>query len=150
MICYGTLILRFDGAYREKSRESGSGWVLIDGSTNAVLATGMWYIGKHGTNDAAGYKGLVGGLRFIQDNKIRVGKKLHVQGDSKLVINHMRGVYRVESTRLLSLWGLCQDIVDEFNFNVDFQHISREKNKQADSLANEAIDSKNRFAGWCY
>jgi len=119
MVYYGTLILRFDGACKgRREGPSGSGWLIVDATTSSVIAEGYYYIGKQGTCNVAEYMGLLGGLKFIQNNGIQIGKKLHVQGDSELVIKHMKGEYvcaprvsnrsggtaNVLSTSSISLW----------------------------------------------
>lgn len=148
MVFYHELILRFDGACRGKNRDSGSGWLLVDKSTNSVIAKGRYYIGTHGTNNVAEYMGLLGGLKFIQNKGIQIGNTLYVQGDSELVIKHMASVYAVKSRRLRPLWKHCDRIIEDFDFYVDFSHIYREHNQQADALANEAIDYEDSSADW--
>ena len=88
------------------------------------------------TNNVAEYSGLIAALRWAAANGI---SKLHVRADSELLVKQMRGEYRVKSPGLQPLFeqarGLARKIGD-----VTFEHVRREFNKEADRLANEAMD----------
>jgi ribonuclease HI len=88
------------------------------------------------TNNVAEYSGLIAALRWAAANGI---SKLHVRADSELLVKQMRGEYRVKSPGLQPLFeqarALTRDVGD-----VTFEHVRREFNKDADRLANEAMD----------
>jgi ribonuclease HI len=88
------------------------------------------------TNNVAEYRGLLAALSWATTTGI---SRLHVRSDSQLLIKQMRGEYRVKHAGLIPLWkearGLAKHIAD-----VEFEHVRREFNKDADRLANEAMD----------
>jgi len=66
---------------------------------------------------------------------------VEVFSDSKLVIEQMRGYYRVNHDSLRVLHRRAQDLRDGFE-RVTFHHISRERNQLADAMAEEAVQMK--------
>jgi len=65
--------------------------------------------------------------------------QLHVRSDSLLLIKQMRGEYRVKHAGLIPLWQEARGLVRQIR-DVRFEHVRREFNKDADRLANEAMD----------
>jgi len=63
--------------------------------------------------------------------------------DSELLFRQMKGLYRVRNSKLIPLFLEAIHLVQEFA-DFEIQHIPREKNKEADLLANRAIDAKSR------
>ena len=88
------------------------------------------------TNNVAEYRGLLAALSWATTLGI---SRLHVRSDSQLLIKQMQGEYRVKHAGLIPLWqearGLAKQIGD-----VRFEYVRRELNKDADRLANEAMD----------
>ncbi len=64
---------------------------------------------------------------------------MHVRSDSLLLVQQMRGVYKVKSEGLKSLYGQARLLASRIG-NVTFEHIRRELNAEADKLANQAMD----------
>jgi len=88
------------------------------------------------TNNVAEYRGLLAALSWAADHKI---DQLRVRSDSLLLVKQMRGEYRVKHAGLIPLWQEAQDLVRQIG-DVQFEHVRREFNKDADRLANEAMD----------
>jgi len=88
------------------------------------------------TNNVAEYSGLIAALRWAAANGI---SKLHVRADSELLVKQMRGEYRVKSPGLQPLAEQARALARQVG-NVTFEHVRRELNKDADRLANEAMD----------
>lgn len=88
------------------------------------------------TNNVAEYHGLLAALRWAADNGVGV---LHVKADSELMVKQMRGEYRVKNPGLLPLYEEARGLVQRIG-RVRFEHVRREQNKDADRLANEAMD----------
>jgi len=63
--------------------------------------------------------------------------------DSELLVKQMRGEYRVKSPGLQPLWDEARRLAREIG-EVRFEHVRRELNKEADRLANEAMDEASR------
>lgn len=88
------------------------------------------------TNNVAEYHGLLAALRWAATHGV---KTLHVRSDSELLVKQMTGVYRVRSPGLQPLYEEARALTREIG-RVRFEHVRRELNRDADRLANEAMD----------
>jgi ribonuclease HI len=88
------------------------------------------------TNNVAEYSGLIAALRWAAANGV---SRLHVRADSQLLVKQMRGEYRVKSPGLQPLHEEARALARRIG-DVTFEHVRREFNKEADRLANEAMD----------
>jgi ribonuclease HI len=93
----------------------------------------------HGTNNEAEYKGLLLGLQAAVELGV---KELLVQGDSQLVIEQMKGNWKVKAENLLMLKHECKLLCQKFA-TITFTHIPRERNAIADELTKEALIFKH-------
>lgn len=88
------------------------------------------------TNNVAEYSGLLAALRWAVAQGV---SELHVRSDSLLLVQQMKGVYRVKHPGLLPLHEEAKALIRKIG-KVTFEHVRRELNKDADRLANEAMD----------
>ena len=88
------------------------------------------------TNNVAEYNGLLAALRWAVTNGIAT---LHVRSDSELLVKQMKGLYRVKNPGLQPLYDEARRLARRIG-HVTFEHVRREFNKDADRLANEAMD----------
>lgn len=88
------------------------------------------------TNNVAEYNGLLAALRWGVEHGL---KSLSVRSDSELLVKQMKGVYRVRSAGLQPLYDEARALARAIG-RVTFEHVRREFNKDADRLANEAMD----------
>ena len=88
------------------------------------------------TNNVAEYRGLIAALAWAVANGI---SRLHVRADSDLLVKQMRGEYRVKSPGLQPLFEEARALARQIG-HVQFEHVRRELNEEADRLANEAMD----------
>ena len=88
------------------------------------------------TNNVAEYRGLLAALSWATSHGL---DRLHVRSDSLLLIKQMRGEYRVKHAGLIPLWQEARGLTRQIR-EVQFEHVRREFNKEADRLANEAMD----------
>jgi len=88
------------------------------------------------TNNVAEYSGLIAALRWAAAHGI---SKLHIRADSELLVEQMRGEYRVKSPGLQPLYEQARALTRQIG-DVTFEHVRREFNRDADRLANEAMD----------
>ena len=93
------------------------------------------YIGK-ATNNVAEYLALIEGLNAVSEWK---PDRVEVYLDSKLVVEQVRGNYRVKNAALAPLHARATKLIAALP-EVEIRHVAREKNKGADALANRAID----------
>ena len=130
--------LYFDGACRgNPSNKLGLGAIIKDKNGMKIVSCHNIYE-EGGTNNDAEYLALIEGLQLARDANI---KQLHVKGDSSLIINQVTGKFQVRAENLLPLYNRVKILENCFN-NVSYQHIRREFNKDADALANRALDEK--------
>ncbi len=130
------LIIYFDGASRGNPGRAGAGIWMTDGEGKKISEVSR-YLG-HKTNNQAEYWALLLGLR---EAKRRGGTSLHIFTDSELVERQIKGTYRVRDLNLKALHRTVQENLRAFS-SFEIESIPREKNKDADRLANEAIERR--------
>ena len=121
-----------DGGARGNPGHAGIGVVIKSDGKN--LSELKEYIGEK-TNNEAEYMALIHGLNQAAMH----GKKIIVFSDSELMVNQINGDYKVKQTHLKSLIEKVKLERQKFS-SFEISHIPREENKEADKLANEAID----------
>ena len=109
--------------------------MVIRNPRGEIVARLKKYIGRT-TNNVAEYYGLIAALDYAQSNNIRA---LHIESDSELMVKQMRGQYKVKSPDLQPLFERAKKMSQSFaSFRIN--HVYREQNREADALANEAMD----------
>ena len=96
-------------------------------------------VGTDVTNNYAEYEGLVQALRFL--DKYRK-EKIIIRSDSKLLVNQMRGEWKVKKGRYLEKYHEAVRLAEGFE-SLEFEWIPREKNEEADRLSNMAYNRRN-------
>eukprot|EP00978_Attheya_sp_CCMP212_P026425 scaffold86901_cov53-Attheya_sp.AAC.1 len=135
-----TYTLYFDGGSRGNPDIAGAGMTIYDEPLGTEVWSGHQYLGDYKTNNEAEYAALSTGLLCAKALGIQ---RIHVKGDSQLVIKQIRGDYRVNSPNLQPYHdSVMATIRDSFSLFLYPSHIPRDKNKRADALANKAMDSK--------
>ncbi len=129
--------LRTDGGARGNPGPAGAGFVLEDPTGTVVSRGGRW-LGTC-TNNVAEYEALLWGLAVALEHPDAVGTGLTVYADSELVVKQMNGAYRVKHPNLKPLYERAGRLASRFS-KVRYVHVRREHNKEADGLANEAMD----------
>ncbi|HYE85308.1 MAG TPA: ribonuclease HI family protein [Vicinamibacterales bacterium] len=124
----------FDGGARSNPGPAGYGVHIVDDLGN-VLAELHGSLGI-ATNNVAEYSGLIAALQWAIDHNVT---ELTVKGDSLLIIEQMRGNYKVKNEGLRPLHMKARMLVMQIG-NVVFQHVPREQNKDADRLSNVGMD----------
>lgn len=132
----GTWYLNSDGGARGNPGPAGVGIVLRSPDGEVALRGGA-YLGE-ATNNVAEYEALLWGLRAARSLGART---LVVRADSELVVKQLRGEYRVKNEGLKPLFVQAQALRRAFE-SVEFVHVRREDNAEADALANEAMDGR--------
>ena len=88
------------------------------------------------TNNVAEYRGLVAALTWALAHGHNA---LHVRSDSELLVRQMKGEYRVKNAGLQPLYEEARRLAARVG-QVTFEHVRRERNRDADRLANLAMD----------
>lgn len=123
-----------DGGSRGNPGPASYGVVIRD-PRGEIVARLKKYIGRT-TNNVAEYYGLIAALDYAQSHSIGA---LRVESDSELLVKQMRGQYKVKSADLKPLYERAKKMSQTFaSFRID--HVYREQNREADALANEALD----------
>jgi ribonuclease HI len=123
-----------DGGSRGNPGPASYGVVIRD-PHGEIVARLKKYIGRT-TNNVAEYYGLIAALDYAQSHSIGV---LRVESDSELLVKQMRGQYKVKSADLKPLYERAKKMSQTFAaFRID--HVYREQNREADLLANQALD----------
>lgn len=136
------LIIYTDGGSRGNPGPSAIGVMIKNANGNVLKKYGEFLEIK--TNNEAEYEAVIFALK---KTKALFGKKaakkmqILIKMDSELVKKQLSGEYKIEEERLfpyfIKIWNLKMDFG-----KVEFQHIPREQNKEADKLVNEALDEK--------
>jgi ribonuclease HI len=123
-----------DGGSRGNPGPASYGVVIRD-PRGEIVARLKKYIGRT-TNNVAEYYGLIAALDYAQSNSI---KALRVESDSELLVKQMQGQYKVKSADLKPLYERAKKMSQAIPaFRID--HVYRQQNREADLLANEAMD----------
>lgn len=125
-----------DGGSRGNPGPSASGFVLLDMEGNTLVDKGI-YLGVT-TNNQAEYQALKFALEEVQRMRVR---SVDVYMDSLLVINQMKGIFKVKNRDLWPIHDAVKRLAGEFD-HVSFTQVPRELNKLADRAVNRALDEE--------
>lgn len=129
------LIIYTDGASRGNPGPASYGVYITDEDGYSTELKGT--LGNQ-TNNFAEYTAVIEALKWLSSNS---EKTAELRSDSELLIKQLKGEYKVKSETIKPLHAEIKNILQAFKLNVQFKHIRREFNKEADRLANEALDS---------
>ena len=131
-------VMNFDGCSKGNPGIAGAGAVIYYNTEEIWSAS--FFVGENATNNHAEYAGLILGLQQAFQFGI---KRLLVMGDSQLVINHMKGIYKCSSPNLIELYEKAKELEKNFD-EIFYEHVLRNLNKRADFLSNEGIQKKEK------
>lgn len=132
-----------DGAARGNPGPGGIGIVLKDES-GTILLREKKFLGKV-TNNVAEYTALIECLHCV--NGLAATKNIHckhlvVHSDSELMVRQLNGEYKIKDRTLRKLYDQAHAVLSSSPFEFAIRHVPREKNREADALANESIDER--------
>jgi len=131
-----TVIIHSDGASRNNPGHAAIGVVITDVG-GQVLGTISRCIGIT-TNNQAEYRALIAGLEAA----LRMGAdEVRVKVDSELVVKQLQGQYRVKNADLKPLYLKVATLLSSFK-KYSLAHVPRAQNREADRLANLALDNR--------
>jgi ribonuclease HI len=108
---------------------------VIQDEAGRKVAALSHYLG-HQTNNFAEYQGLIAALEYAIEHG---HKALKVVSDSELLVRQIKGIYKVKNATLQELHARAKQLIAQLEwFSID--HALREHNREADNLANEAMD----------
>ncbi len=130
-----TFVAYIDGGARGNPGPAGFG-VRIEQLDGTLVEEFSEAIG-HATNNVAEYRGLLAALDWAKSHGCH---ELHVRSDSLLLVEQMRGNYKVKNAGLQPLHAKAR-LLSHAIGRVTFEHVGRSLNAHADRLANAAMDS---------
>jgi ribonuclease HI len=130
------LHIHIDGASRGNPGDAGFG-VFVADEAGGPVAELYGYIGR-ATNNVAEYEALLHALRYALE---RGARRVRVFSDSELVVKQIDGRYRVKHPDMQPLHRQAKELLRKFDL-ASVTHVRREQNKDADRLANRALDEK--------
>ena len=132
------ITIHTDGGARGNPGPSGAGaFIEVPGKVPEELSK---FLG-HQTNNWAEYEALFLALMRAKEIAGEALAETEVLAylDSELVVKQLLGIYRVREATLMPQWSKVREVAQAFK-NVRYTHVRREQNKDADRLANEAMD----------
>lgn len=130
-----------DGGSRGNPGPAGAGAVVFDNIGKRVVEVSD-YLGI-ATNNIAEYEAILRGLKKLTDTyspEVIHATPLAIRMDSKLVIEQLKGNYKVKHPNLVPRYLEVKNLLARSFGTVTFEHVYRENNKDADALANRAMD----------
>ncbi len=124
-----------DGGSRGNPGPSAAGYVIVNGRQE-VVAQGGEYLGIT-TNNQAEYHGVLVGLQKARELGY---KSVDFKIDSMLVVNQMKGFYKIKNRELWPIHEHIREIMKDFT-HVGFTHVQREFNQLADGMVNKTLDA---------
>ena len=133
-------IANVDGASRGNPGPASYA-VVLRGPDGAIRFEVGKYIGR-ATNNVAEYYALISALDYAASQRI---ERLLVRSDSELLVRQMQGRYKVNSADLKPLHERARKLAHSLAYFA-IEHVPREQNREADELANVALDRTSRSA----
>jgi len=131
---YRRLTIYTDGGARGNPGPGGIGGVIYD-ANRKKLAEISEHIG-HATNNQAEYKAVIAAMKKAKELG---AEELEFYLDSELIVKQLKREYKVKNADLAPLFLQIYNLEMGFK-KISFRHVSREMNKEADALANKAMD----------
>ncbi|OGZ64796.1 MAG: hypothetical protein A3A98_02145 [Candidatus Staskawiczbacteria bacterium RIFCSPLOWO2_01_FULL_40_39] len=138
------IIIYTDGGSRGNPGKAAIGVVFCNEMGQEIKKFGE-YLGDGLTNNEAEYSAVIFALKKFKalfGKPIAKISEVEVRSDSELLVKQMNGEYKIENEKIqkffIEIWNLKIDFK-----SIKFKAIPREKNREADRLVNEALDSNS-------
>jgi len=128
------LVAHTDGGARGNPGPAGYGVVIHDSSGQKVAGLSQ-YLGRQ-TNNFAEYQALIAALEYAIEHG---PKALRVISDSELLVRQIKGIYKVKEPTLRDLHARASQLISKLDW-FSIEHVLRGHNRDADELANQAMD----------
>jgi len=137
------ILIYIDGGSKGNPGPAAIGVVFCN-EKNQVIKNYSEYLNENLTNNQAEYLAAIYALKKFKQifgKKLAKSSEIELRSDSELLISQLNGKYKILDEKIqplfLEIWNL------KFDFKkVKFKLISREKNKEADQLVNQALKSQ--------
>jgi ribonuclease HI len=139
------IIVYTDGGSRGNPGPGAVGVVFCN-QKGEVFKKYSQYLGENFTNNEAEYQAVIFALKKFKSlfgKKLAKNSEIELKSDSELLIKQLQGLYKILEPKIQLLFIAAWNLKLDFK-KVKFTFVSREKNKEADNLVNEALDSQER------
>ncbi len=130
--------IEFDGACEPVNPGGIATWGFVVYKDKTLIHEGSGIFSNSGTNNEAEFSAVLAGLSYLADQGLK-SDKVKIQGDSSLVINCLRGRWKLKAKNLLPIFWNIQELEREFP-EVDYYWIPREQNAHADAISRIPYD----------
>lgn len=131
------IVIFTDGGSRGNPGEAAYGFVVY--KNNEKIHSEGKYLGVQ-TNNYAEYMAVINAFRWVKDN---LGEEIRIllYCDSLLVASQLTGKFKIKHPAIKPLVEKAKGLESYFE-NVDYFHVLRENNKEADAMVNKALDER--------
>jgi ribonuclease HI len=139
------IIIYADGGSRGNPGPGATGVVFCN-EKGEIFKKYSQYLGENLTNNEAEYQAVIFALKKFKSlfgKKLAKNSEIELKSDSELLIKQLRGLYKILEPKIQPLFIAVWNLKLDFK-KIKFNLISREKNKEADRLVNEALNSEER------
>lgn len=124
-----------DGASKGNPGPAGVGIYCLK---NRAIFFKQGFFAGYGTNNFAEYCALLCGLAILKKQTAEISKpRLNIFCDSQLLVYQINGLYKTKNLVIINFTSKIKSLLQNFSWSI--MHIPREKNKEADKLANQGI-----------
>lgn len=137
------IIIYTDGGSRGNPGPGAAGVVFCNERGQSFKKYSQ-YLGDRLTNNEVEYQAVIFALKKFKQlfgKKIAKVSEIELRSDSELLTKQLNGKYKIVDSKIQALFLVVWNLRLDFK-KVKFKLISRNKNKEADLLVNEALDSK--------
>jgi len=139
------MIIHTDGGSRGNPGQAATGIVVLNDDGKLVYESGQ-YLGI-ATNNTAEYEAVSRALDWLLQEKktghFSTPQHIVFKLDSQLVVEQLNGRYAVKQPHILLYVKKIRSLVSSLGFVVEFRHIPRAENAEADALVNKALDEQH-------
>ena len=128
-----------DGASRGNPGKASIAFCVKDENDKIIFSYGE-QIGL-ATNNVAEYKAVILALFWVLKNKDKIDQKVAFFLDSNLVCSQLNGLFKIKNANLRNLYFEIKQKEAEINKQITYAYIPREKNREADKIANQVLDN---------
>jgi len=139
---YTRLTVYTDGASRRNPGPAAAGIHIVDGMTSQTVVDLGLALGE-ATNNVAEYQALLHAVRWLlaQQELLAEDIQIDFRLDSNLVVSQLLGLNKINHPELRQLAEEVRSCLRQLPGTYTFKHIPREENRDADRLANNALDN---------
>ncbi|MBC8551987.1 MAG: ribonuclease HI family protein [Candidatus Brocadiales bacterium] len=138
------ITIHTDGSSDLIKGTSGRGWAMYD-EEGKLLEEGFDHSTEGLTNNQEEYKAVIAALEHLATMfpDATDEDKVFIKTDSELVVKQLTGVYKIRKPHLKPLAKRIKELINASPMTIGIQHVYREYNSDADSLARKGLNAAN-------